>query len=126
MATKMKDVVTLANTLLGTYIKAKEIHFNTTNRAEHKLTDNVSTTIIGWVDSIMEDIMGTEDARPGMGILIPTKCKCSSTADLLKMVKQSLVDMKKQCTDPKYAGLNKMCDDFIESVNKWIYLSRNK
>lgn len=126
MATKMKDVVALANTLLGVYIKAKEIHFNTTNQAEHKLTDEASSTIIGWIDQIMEDIMGTEDARPGMGALNPIKCKCTSTSDLLKMVKQSLIEMKAGCKDPKYTGLNKMCDDFIESVNKWIYLSRNK
>lgn len=121
-----KEILNYVNVVYGGYIKLKEIHFNTTNQAEHLLTDNSSSDFLSYADQIMENVLGMFDTRFGLNILEMKKCNCASPKEVYAYIREEGLKLKSKLDQPIFAGMNKILDDFIADLNKWIYLSKNK
>lgn len=120
-----KSCVDFFNVILGVYIRLRELHFNTTIQAQHNLTNDVMPQLMDYGDSIMENAMGMF-GRPGMNILTLKKCDCSTIKASLEMLRTDALKFKLSLTKDIFAGINKILDDLIADLNKWIYLSENK
>ena len=70
MEDKQKLLLGITNCLLGSYIRIREIHWNTRNQATHNLTNTLLPEIIDYIDSIIELMSGVIE-RPGYDILKP-------------------------------------------------------
>jgi len=124
MEDKEKMILSIVNYLLGSYIRIREIHWNTHNQATHNLTSDLLPEIIGYIDSLVELLSGICE-RPGFDILKPV---IPSTKEL-KPILQALVTKIETCqeclNEPSFRGVNKTLDDLIADLNKWVYLSSN-
>ena len=124
MEDKQKLLLGITNCLLGSYIRIREIHWNTHNQATHNLTNTLLPEIIDYIDAIIELMSGTI-GRPGYDILKPI---IPSTKDL-KPILQALVTKIETCqemlTEPVFRGVNKTLDDLIADLNRWCYLAEN-
>ena len=124
MEDKQKLLLGITNCLLGSYIRIREIHWNTRNQATHNLTNTILPEIIDYIDSIIELMSGTM-GRPGYDILKPI---IPSTKEL-KPILQALVAKIETCQttidSPEYRAINKVLDDLTEDLTRWIYLSEN-
>jgi len=125
MEEKPKILIGIVNCLLGSYIRIREIHWNTHNQATHNLTNDLLPEIIDYIDAIIELLSGIAE-RPGFNILKPV---IPTTEDNLTTILKALV-MKVETSqsfleDPEYRGINKTLDDLIADLNKWTYLSNN-
>jgi DNA-binding ferritin-like protein len=124
MEDKQKLLLGITNCLLGSYIRIREIHWNTRNQATHNLTNTLMPELIDYIDSIIELMSGIME-RPGYDILKPI---IPSTKDL-KPILQALVTKIETCqemlTGPEYRGIMKTLDDLIADLNRWCYLADN-
>ena len=124
MEDKQNLLLGITNCLLGSYIRVREIHWNTRTQATHNLTNTLLPEIIDYVDSIIELMSGIME-RPGYDILKPI---IPSTKDL-KQILQALVvkieTSQESFCDPSFRGINKTLDDLIADLNRWVYLSDN-
>ena len=124
MEDKQKLLLGITNCLLGSYIRIREIHWNTHNQATHNLTNTLLPEIIDYIDAIIE-VMSGAIGRPGYDILKPI---IPSTKDL-KPILQALVTKIETCqemlTEPAFRGVNKTLDDLIADLNRWCYLAEN-
>jgi hypothetical protein len=124
MDDKQKLLLGIVNCLLGSYIRIREIHWNTRSQATHNLTNTLLPEIIDYIDSIVEIMSGMVE-RPGYDILKPI---IPSTKEL-KPILQALVVKIETCqdmlSDNSFRGINKTLDDLIADLQRWIYLSDN-
>ena len=124
MEDREKMIVSIVNCLLGSYIRVREIHWNTHSQAKHNLTNSLLPEIIDYIDTLIELISGISD-RPGFDILKPI---IPSTKEL-KPILEALVTKIETCQDcldqPSFRGINKTLDDLIADLNRWVYLSDN-
>jgi len=124
MEDKQKLLLGITNCLLGSYIRIREIHWNTRTQATHNLTNTLMPELIDYIDSIIELMSGIME-RPGYDILKPI---IPSTKDL-KPILLALVTKIETCqemlTSPEYRGIMKTLDDLIADLNRWVYLSDN-
>lgn len=121
------EAIDFFNSVSGIYFRMREFHFNTHIEAEHNLTNTLMPSLMDYADSVMENVMGILDSRPGMDILTPTKCDESSINAGLKYLKSEVLKLREQIQDDSnYNGVVNILDDFTTDINKWIYLSRNK
>lgn len=124
MEDKQKMILSIVNCLLGSYIKIREIHWNTHNQATHNLTNELLPDIIDYIDELIELLSGVAE-RPGFNILKPV----IPTVNELSPILQAMTFKVEMCTDclsePVYRGILKTLDDLIADLNKWNYLSQN-
>ena len=124
MEDKQKLLLGITNCLLGSYIRIREIHWNTRNQATHNLTNTLLPEIIDYIDSTIELMSGTI-GRPGYDILKPIIPSMKE----LKPILQALVAKIETCQDSldgsEYRSLNKVFDDLTKDLVRWIYLSEN-
>ena len=124
MEDKQKLLLGITNCLLGSYIRIREIHWNTHNQATHNLTNTILPEIIDYIDAIIE-VMSGAIGRPGYDILKPI---IPSTKEL-KPILQALVSKIETCQtaidSTEYRAINKVLDDLTEDLIRWIYLSEN-
>jgi len=124
MEDKEKMLISIVNCLFGSYLRIREIHWNTHNQATHNLTNTLMPDIIDYSDAIIELISGISE-RPGYDILKPI---IPSTKDLKQILQALVVKIETvQCVleEPSFRGVNKTLDDLIADLNKWVYLSSN-
>ena len=117
MEDKQKLLLGITNCLLGSYIRIREIHWNTRSQATHNLTNTLLPEIIDYIDSIIELMSGVIE-RPGYDILKPI---IPLTKDL-KPILQALVTRIETCQEmlcePEFRGINKTLDDLIADLNR--------
>ena len=115
MEDKQKLLLGITNCLLGSYIRIREIHWNTRNQATHNLTNTILPEIIDYIDSIIELMSGTI-GRPGYDILKPI---IPSTKEL-KPILQALVAKIEACQmavdSSEHKSINKVFDDLTEDL----------
>lgn len=124
MEEKPKIILNIVNCLLGSYIRIREIHWNTRNQAAHNLTNSMLPEIIDYVDTLIELLSGVSE-RPGFDILKPI---IPSTKDLREIIMAMTMKVEacNDClSDPAYRGIVKTLDDLIADLNRWKYLSEN-
>lgn len=110
----------------GYMIRAKEIHWNTDNNAEHLLCDEIESSIHDCEDRLAECIMGITSKKFKVGDLKPM---LPNNTDLRKMLQEfegETIDFKKSMDEYKEAGLVNICDDILECINKFKYRTTQK
>lgn len=113
------------NTVLGSYIRLRELHFNTLIQAQHNLTNDVMPALMDYADSIMENAMGMF-GRPGMNILSPVADKHTTIKECLESLRTENLKFKLALDKDTLSGIHNILDDMMTDLNKWIYLSENK
>lgn len=113
------------NTILAYYVKLREIHFNTTCQAQHNLTNDIMPALMDYADLIMENAMGMF-GRPGFNILKFSNIDSTDLTKCLEKLRSETLTFKLSLTKDTFAGINKVLDDLLSDLNKWIYLSENK
>lgn len=113
------------NTILGAYIRLRELHFNTLIQAQHNLTNDVMPALMDYADSIMENAMGMF-GRPGMDILEAKKDSHDTIKECLENLRTENLKFKNALDKGTLSGIHNILDDMMTDLNKWIYLSENK
>ena len=125
MEDKKQIIFSISNVILGSWIRIREIHWNTTNQAKHQLTDSILWRLVSTMDSIVEITSGIYDEKIGFNVLKPV---IPNTNDLKQILKACSMKIESYCgmlNDPAFNGLRAEIDEFQADVNKWIYLSDN-
>ena len=117
MEDKQKLLLGITNCLLGSYIRIREIHWNTRNQATHNLTNTILPEIIDYIDSIIELMSGTI-GRPGYDILKPIIPSTKELEQILRALVIKIETCQEMLTDPEFRGLNKTFDDLIADLNR--------
>ena len=121
-----KNIIDFICSLHGYLIRLKEIHWNTTNNAEHLLCDEVLDEISDCEDRFTECAMGIEGKHFTIGSLKPMLPNSESLIPMLKEMEKEVITMKKSLDDGKEAGLINVLDDLLESCNKYKYRATQK
>ena len=124
MEDKQKVLLSIINCLFGSYIRIREIHWNTYNQATHNLTNELMPEVIDYIDAILELISGINE-RPGFDILKPIIPTTMYLTDILKALVMKIETSQEFLQEPTFRGINKTLDDLIADLNKWTYLSQN-
>lgn len=124
MEDKQKLLLGVVNCLFGSYIRIREIHWNTRNQATHNLTNDILPGVIDYVDTILELMSGINE-RPGFDILKPIIPSVKDLKPILQAMTMKVEACQCCINEPSYRGVNKTLDDLIADLNKWVYLSDN-
>lgn len=125
-STDFDRVITFVNELYGSYLKLKEIHWNTYSKSLHLLIDEINDDLLEYIDDITENILGINDNRPGYGILHPNIPNSSDTKAILQVLANKNEYLKSYLVAGRYAGLVNVLDDLAQTLNKYIYLSDDR
>ena len=117
MEDKQKLLLGITNCLLGSYIRIREIHWNTRNQATHNLTNTILPEIIDYIDSIIELMSGTI-GRPGYDILKPIIPSTKELEQILRALVTKIETCQEMLTEPEFRGINKTLDDLIADLNR--------
>lgn len=112
--------------LHGYLIRVKEIHWNTSNDAEHRLCDSIESDIHSCEDRYAEVAMGEDGEHFKIGDLKPMLPNAHQLIPMLKELEGEAREMKKKLSEDKDAGLINILDDLIECVNKYKYRATQK
>ena len=124
MEDKQKVLLSIVNCMFGSYIRIREIHWNTRIQATHNLTNDLMPEIIDYIDSILELMSGINE-RPGFDILKPIIPSTTNLGEILKALTMKVETSQDFLQEPSYRGILKTLDDLIADLNKWVYLSQN-
>lgn len=117
-----KECIEFLSELEGYHQMLKTIHWSTTNKAEHLLTDDIDGDILGYEDRFAEALMGEFGERFKTGELKSLLPNSHDTKSLLNELKGDLETFNNNICKGKH-GLENIVDDFFESINKWKYLA---
>lgn len=121
-----KRSLQLFNDTIGEYLNLREIHFNTQIQAQHNLTNEIMPEFVDLADFIMEQTMGLF-GRPGYDVINPIVPHEQDLTQSLKNYKALLLTFRASINNKDiFAGMLATVDDFLASLNRWIYLSINK
>ena len=117
MEDKQKVILNIVNCLFGSYIRIREIHWNTHNQATHNLTNSILPDVIDYIDALLELLSGIQD-RPGFDILKPVIPSTKQLTDILKAMSMKVEASQDFLKEPNFRGINKTLDDLIADLNK--------
>lgn len=107
--------------LHGYLIRIKEIHWNTSNNAEHLLCDEIQDNLMSCEDRFMECCMGITGNHFEIGKLLPMLPNSKKLIPMLNELEKDILDMKKKCNTDTCCGLCNILDDMLECCNKFKY-----
>ena len=119
------SIIQFSNEMCGTSLKLKEIHLHTTNQSEHQLTDNCTWTINSTYDRLLEGMLGITDSKLEVNSTKPIIPESADVVELLKSLKKKADNLNEYICHSEFAQLENLLDEFIDSLNKYIYLARN-
>ena len=111
------------NRLQGIRTRLKELHYSASNMDIHKLTDEFLEEFDEFDDSLMENsqaLWGTIK----VGELNPELPKSENFSELLTDLRGILIAIKKESKDDlMWSGIINIVDDFLSTINRYIYLT---
>lgn len=111
----------------GFIMAAKTLHWNADTMAEHKLIEDVYTSLEKLEDSIAEDMMGFLGIRITQGELTATPVEVQSIAEYLMALQAVVDDFYNMVNDDKNCiGIVSELESFIHELNKYKYLNNLK
>ena len=119
-----KFILDLENKFHGIHTRLKELHFSAPSMSIHKLIDDFDEEFLDFDDAIMENAQALWGfIKPGD--LNPKLPEAITFQELLTEIKGALVMIKREAADNEifWSGILNRVDDFMEVVNKYIYLS---
>ena len=114
------------NYLNGYHIRLKEIHWNTTCKAEHLLTDDIDGGVLEYEDKLAENLMGCGDFRFEIDELKTMLPSARTLSEILKEMQSDVNGFQDKLDDKEHAGIINILEDFTEDINKWKYLATFK
>lgn len=124
----MKDTIKkFLSNLEGYHQRLKELHWSTTCKAEHLLTDDIDSAVLEYEDRLAEVSMGCSNIRFGINDLKTMIPDSKNLKNVLDELKSDIISLKNEIGEnKKYNGIHNVLDDFIEDVDKWQYLETFK
>lgn len=121
-----KEFVDFICCLHGYLIRLKEIHWNTTNNAEHLLCDDIIDCLDDCEDRFTECAMGLGGVHFKIGDLKPMLPNAEELIPMLKELEKEVIEMEGKLTAKNEAGLVNVLDDLLENCNKFKYRATQK
>lgn len=118
-----KFILDLENKFHGIHTRLKELHFSAPSLSIHKLVDDFDEEFQEFDDAFMENAQALWGfIKPGT--LNPVLPESTTFQELLTEIKGLLVKIKREASDNEifWSGILNRVDDFMEVVNKYIYL----
>ena len=118
-----KFILDLENRFHGIHTRLKELHFSAPSMSIHKLVDDFDEEFLEFDDAFMENAQALWGLiKPGD--LNPILPEAMTFQELLTEIKGLLVKIKREASDNEifWSGILNRVDDFMETVNKYIYL----
>ena len=118
-----KFILDLENKFHGIHTRLKELHFSAPSLSIHKLIDDFDEEFLEFDDAFMENAQALWGiVKPGD--LNPVLPEAMNFQELLTEIKGLLVKVKREASDNEifWSGILNRVDDFMEVVNKYIYL----
>lgn len=115
-----KEHVEFVCSLHGYLIRLKELHWNTTNNAEHLLCDEILDSLSDCEDRFTECAMGISDTHFKIGDLVPYLPNSENLKSMLKELQDELLSFKKTLKENE-SGLINVLDDMLECCGKYKY-----
>lgn len=121
-----KSYIDFICSIHGYLIRVKEIHWNTSSDAEHKLCDDIHDDFMKCEDKFAECCMGITGEHFQIGKLLPMLPNANALQSVLKEFEKDILDMKKSINDTTESGLSNILDEMMEIVNKYKYRATQK
>jgi hypothetical protein len=121
-----KKYVDFICSLHGYCIRTKEIHWNTENNTTHLLCDEIMDSIDECEDRFTECLMGETGKKFKVGDLKPLLPNSETLMPMLRELEKEVIEMKKSLDEYKDGGLINVCDDLLETCNKYKYRCTQK
>lgn len=120
-----KFILNLENKFHGIHTRLKELHFSAPSLSIHNLVDEFDEEFLKFDDAFMENAQALWGfIKPGD--LNPILPEAMGFQELLTEIKGLLVKVKREAVDGGneifWSGILNIVDDFMETVNKYIYL----
>lgn len=112
--------------LHGYLIRLKEIHWSTSNNAEHLLCDEIMDSIRDNEDAFMESAMGLYGKKIKIGELKPYLPNAESLIPMLNELKKETISIRNKLTDIEQSGLATILDDILSATGKFLYRATQK
>ena len=119
-------VLDLVRFLEGARIRFRELHWEAEKNSEHKLTDDIISSLESYEDEIAEDFMGIIGYRIKVGQLIPLMPKSTTTSGCIEETLQWCREVKRLLSSEggeSYDGIVNILDDIHHYLKKAKYLS---
>jgi len=126
MSELKKSGIDFLSCLEGYHQALKGIHWNTTCKAEHLLTDDIDDSVLEYEDKIAENLMGCGDFRFEIGDLKTMLPSARTLSEILKELQSDVNRFQEELDDKEHAGIINILEDFTEDINKWKYLATFK
>lgn len=118
-----KTILDFLSALEGYHSLLKTIHWSTSNKSEHLLSDDIDDEILDFEDRIAEAAMGKLNTRFTIGELKTLMPEAKTIESMLKELENDIVKLKKDIgEDTDYSGMHNILDEFLEKVYSWNYL----
>lgn len=120
-----KFILNLENKIHGVHTRLKELHFSAPCISLHKLIDDFDEEFLEFDDAVMENAQALWGFIK-VGDIKPVLPKSTEFLELLGEIKGMLVSIKREASDNEilWSGILNRVDDFMETVNKYIYLTQ--
>ena len=118
-------ILDLENKFHGIHTRLKELHFSASSYSLHKLVDDFDSEFQEFDDAVMENAQALWGfIKPGD--LNPILPESMEFLELLSEIRGLLIMTKKAAKDNEmlWVGIINRVDDFIEVINKYIYLAQ--
>ncbi len=114
--------------LEGYRLRLREIHWSTTKKAEHELSDDLMSDLTDYEDSIAEEAMGIFGVRVKVGDVVPEIPEAKDLKSLLSALSNDTLTLLASLepemgkTNIPSGGIPSILEDIIHDLNKSKYL----
>ena len=124
MALTKENSLNLLSNCEGYHQMLKGIHWQTDNKSEHLLVDDMDSSVLDFEDKMAENIMGYLGEKFRTGELKTMLPESDTLKTLLDEMENDIISFIEEIgDDKKLDGIVNIIDDFLEDINKWKYLA---
>lgn len=115
------SILKYINELEGFKTAIKNLHWSSSNMSEHKLFDDIASSVADIQDKVSEIAQGIS-GKFKLNELKPKRYKISSSKAFLKDLLKSTRNFHETLSDKKYIGIKSEIETFIGDVQQFQYL----
>jgi hypothetical protein len=118
-----KNVMAYINKLQGYRTAIKNLHWSANNMSEHKLVDDIDSSVSSIQDKVAEIAQGIY-GQIAMNELKPKGYEITSTKKMLKDLLRDTQSFLKQMDKDELVGIRSEIETFVGEINQFIYLEQ--
>lgn len=123
VSTPKEAVLRFIQYIEGVRIRMREIHWETTNDAKHRLTNDYIDKLESYEDELAEDLMGTCGFRIKVGEVIPLMPKSTDLCSLMKEVLCAVINLIASLEGiVEFKGIVSVLDNISHDLSKGEFL----